>query len=553
MLKESSDKHGQFCFADGNAVNEACSERKGGQWEPKDKLCIQSTPRPVVARALPLTPQKLADELSCEVTGKSASAASFTPLGTLSGLGSCAGILSEAEALLSSLLSRARSEADALENSVAAARARAAALEAELETVQLQASARERALEASLKASFSAREEKLAAALSAQQKLHASVLNELAEVRAKLQTRADFSRQVSGEPPLEGGDNPVPRSVELKDNSDMQRRLIQCKQVIAKQQERIKEHEARLKSIGERRRSSCRSALKRKRDSLSVLDVCADGSTAVATKGKRIEVDGPEILDDAPAPTQPAATRLLPSPRLVSAVPASEVTVVSKSSASVSGIRDSKDDCASALNEHIPGLRIYNTRPHRLRKVQSSNLDVNERRSPAKAELQQATALERCFSAPALKRCLSRSPSSPAISAERIPEELSAAAEQPPPMELQCPPPPRPFKASSPSRKVRASGADAVTASNDGQAGPLCRCTVRGKQFRLGLKAFDCEQCRAFYEATGVSGSSAKAKRAWRAGTSSSRHRFEHAPTNTPDGFWDLSFPDPPPERAIGQ
>mmetsp|Transcript_56482 Transcript_56482/g.134888 ORF Transcript_56482/g.134888 Transcript_56482/m.134888 type:complete len:325 (+) Transcript_56482:62-1036(+) len=64
--------------------------------------------------------------------------------------------------------------------------------------------------------------------------------------------------------------------------------------------------------------------------------------------------------------------------------------------------------------------------------------------------------------------------------------------------------------------------------------GPPCRCVVRGKQ-RLALKGYDCEQCRNFFAVT-------KGPKTGQS-CNSSRHRMDHAPTCTPPGFWDLSFP----------
>jgi len=152
----------------------------------------------------------------------------------------------------------------------------------------------------------------------------------------------------------------------------------------------------------------------------------------------------------------------------------------------------------------------------------------------------------------AKERCASRSPSWHADD-KRMKRSVSAAEQSSRPVVNPMNPPPPPkvpqaFSRSNSIREVRANGFTGAEAKP--QIGPLCRHTgVRGKQFRLGLQSFDCEQCRAFYEATGVQGNTTVAKdgrASWRAGTSGSRHRFEHAPTNTPDGFWDLSFPDPP-------
>eukprot|EP00927_Polykrikos_kofoidii_P054100 TRINITY_DN4857_c0_g1_i2.p1 TRINITY_DN4857_c0_g1~~TRINITY_DN4857_c0_g1_i2.p1 ORF type:complete len:782 (+),score=171.44 TRINITY_DN4857_c0_g1_i2:86-2431(+) len=129
-------------------------------------------------------------------------------------------------------------------------------------------------------------------------------------------------------------------------------------------------------------------------------------------------------------------------------------------------------------------------------------------------------------------------------------------------------PSPLPTAASRPARAVRAQGHDPTTAAaaavGSGRgSGPPCRCTVRDRNSRMALPAFDCEQCRSFYDATGVipggcertsnahgvsggagaDGAVAAQAAAWRHGPKASRHRFEHAPACTPPGFWDLSFP----------
>jgi len=73
---------------------------------------------------------------------------------------------------------------------------------------------------------------------------------------------------------------------------------------------------------------------------------------------------------------------------------------------------------------------------------------------------------------------------------------------------------------------------------------PPCRCVVRGKDARMALQAFDCEQCRSFHQATGVVPKAPLGrKRGAHAGPQTSRHRMQYAPVGTPPGFWDLSFP----------
>jgi len=83
------------------------------------------------------------------------------------------------------------------------------------------------------------------------------------------------------------------------------------------------------------------------------------------------------------------------------------------------------------------------------------------------------------------------------------------------------------------SDRVRAEGTALPNATSSGFSVP-CRCVVRGKA-RGALQGFDCEQCRNFYAATKIEPKVGDLK--------ASRHRMDHAPTCTPPGFWDLSFP----------
>ena len=78
---------------------------------------------------------------------------------------------------------------------------------------------------------------------------------------------------------------------------------------------------------------------------------------------------------------------------------------------------------------------------------------------------------------------------------------------------------------------VRAEGLNVSTSSPHHARGAPCRCVVRGKEQRQALPGHDCEMCRRFYAATGITGANGVV-----AGPKSSRHRSEHAPTNTPPG-----------------
>lgn len=103
--------------------------------------------------------------------------------------------------------------------------------------------------------------------------------------------------------------------------------------------------------------------------------------------------------------------------------------------------------------------------------------------------------------------------------------------------------PPAFTRSGSFEHRVRAEGHSASTSSNVKESVP-CRCVVRGKAQRSALQGFDCEQCRNFYAATkhinGIKQSGPKGD-----DLKASRHRMDHAPTCTPPGFWDLSFPHP--------
>jgi len=92
---------------------------------------------------------------------------------------------------------------------------------------------------------------------------------------------------------------------------------------------------------------------------------------------------------------------------------------------------------------------------------------------------------------------------------------------------------------------VRAEGrlATAAVASSVPQELPH-RAVVRGKEARRLLQGFDCEQCRHFYQVTGVMPVGCSHEGG--PNLAASRHRYKHAPTHTPEGFWELSFPRDP-------
>lgn len=61
---------------------------------------------------------------------------------------------------------------------------------------------------------------------------------------------------------------------------------------------------------------------------------------------------------------------------------------------------------------------------------------------------------------------------------------------------------------------------------------------VRNREARAALSGHDCVECRKYYEALGGLGDAALQK------SKCSRHRARFVPYDTPDGFWNLSFPD---------
>ena len=52
------------------------------------------------------------------------------------------------------------------------------------------------------------------------------------------------------------------------------------------------------------------------------------------------------------------------------------------------------------------------------------------------------------------------------------------------------------------------------------------------------MHGHDCEQCRKFYEAAGLNGDGGAVQKC-------SRHRsFNKVAPSTPEGYWDIDFPD---------
>mmetsp|Transcript_55092 Transcript_55092/g.101996 ORF Transcript_55092/g.101996 Transcript_55092/m.101996 type:complete len:402 (-) Transcript_55092:198-1403(-) len=101
------------------------------------------------------------------------------------------------------------------------------------------------------------------------------------------------------------------------------------------------------------------------------------------------------------------------------------------------------------------------------------------------------------------------------------------------------------------SGTVRAFGRDAAQQAMQPPAGIPCRCVVRRREDRQALHSYDCEHCRKFHAATnGLTRSFSTGADPTQQAPRSSRHKFAHAPTSTPPGFWDLSFPHDTPRLA---
>lgn len=302
---------------------------------------------------------------------------------------------------------------------------------------------------------------------------------------------------------------------------------------------------------------------KRRRQSRSLWEACRDAPGAPkqsASAARPSEWDEVHVLDKATssvsAPSAADAVSKVMNPSLP------DCEGVTQAAEGPPGHVTAADAQMPALHHSVPGLRVYDRRPKRPGPVQAPVQPPVLERKNSEPLLQSAPALERCFS---------RSPSWHAASSSerkarrqhRLDTGRSEAGElvregSPEPLAPMEPaaavpmgPPTAPTRSPAVPMgppAVRASGLREVEAEVPAKC-ELGRCVVRGKQARQALMSFDCPQCRAFYDATGQTGNcshtpgAASTTRAWRAGTGHTRHRFEHAPTNTPDGFWDLSFP----------
>jgi len=487
--------------------------------------------------------------------------------------GSAAPALREAAVLLA----RASEAAEADAAAAAAARSRAVALEAELEAAAASARACQAELDAA-NAAARARESALRAEIASEREGRAELMAELAQLRAAQAA----STSASADAAITAGEDRV-----VAENARLTARAQAYQKVIQKQLRVIKEHEARLHAYGARALSAAHKHSKRRRLSSGTgpgqVDSpvkeavhnsrggTAEGPAADANAGgaRAVEAGQDEgvvvVLEDPVTPARSAAVgdaspRVWPAGQdacadegagAATAEPSTRspaksgaerqarpdqnqeamVTwgiveptaekpsrdVVVTSTAAAAGRRA---DLRSSLKD-VPGLRV---------------LEPAWRRGREEALVEAGP--DAGLGAPPGAAVRSRTSTTLAIV---VAEDAAAGAAQGPPQ-----------------RAVRAEGMAAVAAAAamPPPAGPPCRHVVRGKEARLALAAFDCDQCRAFFQATGGTGAghasaaSIAARAAWGRAPRGSRHRFEHAPTNTPPGFWDLSFPrtqgDPP-------
>ena len=80
-----------------------------------------------------------------------------------------------------------------------------------------------------------------------------------------------------------------------------------------------------------------------------------------------------------------------------------------------------------------------------------------------------------------------------------------------------------------------------VSSDDSEEPGYKYKEVVRDRDKRRAMKGFECDQCREFYEALAKGGEDFNREEMV---CKHSRHRSNHAPDLTPDGFWELSFAD---------
>jgi len=415
------------------------------------------------------------------------------------------------------LLAQAAEACDAESDAATTAAARVAALESELEAAGASARARRADLEAAT-AAARARESALRAELAAQREHCVRLTVELTAARTQLaalgQAAPDaatapadaYPRSApSGGVDDEGGGRAAAENVRLTAKVQSYRTVIQ------KQQRIIREHEARLHAYGARALSAARGH-KRRRMSCSsrgagVLSPEAGAAKAGEPSGAADEpvVGGGVAIDVTTSGTQNDGHRFLQTPEPGGGEACSQ------------RVDWQEAEVVDAEGEHPPALEVRDQQP--LPPLTDAALAGGPEVSPHECNIWRTASTTVFKSSPASEKTRGQTGQSAA--------NLARAA------------------SAQDVMVVRARGIVAAEAAGAAPSGPPCRCVVRGKDARAALQGFDCEHCRGFYRATsGLGNGQACGQQSHRhAAPKASRHRLEHAPTTTPRGFWDLSFP----------
>eukprot|EP00122_Pirum_gemmata_P006311 Pgem_evm1s5767 len=68
--------------------------------------------------------------------------------------------------------------------------------------------------------------------------------------------------------------------------------------------------------------------------------------------------------------------------------------------------------------------------------------------------------------------------------------------------------------------------------------------TVRNTTERKKLKGYSCRECEEFYKAAGLQNMGGEGECHQHHLNEVSRHRYVCSPNHTPEGFWNMSFPE---------
>jgi len=426
------------------------------------------------------------------------------------------------------LLGQAAEACDAESDAAAAAAARVAALESELEAAGASARARRADLEAAT-AAARARESSLRAELAAQREHCVRLTAELTAARAQLAasgqavsdaatTAADlFPRSAPCGAGDEGGSRAAAENVRLAAKVQSYRTVIQ------KQQRIIREHEARLHAYGARALSAAARGHKRRRMSCSSrgagVPLADAGATENGDPSRAADepvVGGDIVLVDETKPgLQNDGHRFLQTPEPAGGEACSQ------------RVEGQEAEVVNGTGEHGHFPQVGDPEPPPPPPpppppfADAAPVAVPEM-APHDWNVHRTTSIATFKLSPAGEKTKGQPGQSTA--------NVARAASAPDVM------------------VVRARGIVAAEVAGAAVSGPPCRCVVRGKDARAALQGFDCDQCRGFYQATGGlgNGQACGQQSRPRAVTKASRHRLEHAPTTTPRGFWDLSFPHSP-------